>query len=98
MNPEKGMVIDHVNGDPLDNRRSNLRVCRQSQNCQNRKAQKNNKLGLKGVCKDTKKNLYRSSIMKDGKLVFLGYSKTPEEAHEKYKKAAIELHGEFASY
>tara|TARA_R110001583_G_C5453918_1_gene391184 strand:+ start:64 stop:663 length:600 start_codon:yes stop_codon:yes gene_type:complete len=47
-NPE-GMDIDHINGDRLDNRKENLRVCTRSQNSQNKKLRSNSKSGFKGV-------------------------------------------------
>jgi hypothetical protein len=86
--------IDHINGNCSDNRICNLRIATSSQNCFNRKRQKRNKSGFKGVVR--RKYAWEASIMKMGKLKYLGHFKTPEEAHTAYLFAARELHGEFA--
>ena len=85
--------IDHINGDSLDNRESNLRFCTRSENMYNRGLQKNNKTGYKGVCFDKKRNKYMASISADGKQQNLGRFNTPGEAAQIYKEAARQLHG-----
>lgn len=94
----EGMVVDHINGDTLDNRRSNLRVCTQAQNLLNRKMHCNNRSGYKGVYHDPGCRLrpWRAEIRSNRKRVRLGLFETPEEAHAAYVKAAHRLHGEFA--
>lgn len=82
-------VVDHINGNTLDNRRENLRVCTQAENQKNKKCYKNNKFGLKGVRYDKKKKKYSSNLR-------LGLFNTPEEAHEAYCRAAKLVHGEYA--
>lgn len=97
--PKKGFCVDHIDGDPLNNRRSNLRICTNSQNQANRGVRSQNKLGIKGVSAvkgSFKETRYRAQIKKNGKVKNLGYYRTPEEAHEVYKAAALELHGEYA--
>lgn len=91
-----GMEVDHINGDKRDNRRCNLRVATKSQNQQNRKINKNNKTGFKGISYDPKKRLYRAAIQTNGKISRLGRFKNPEDAHAAYCKAAAEKNKEFA--
>lgn len=88
-------VIDHINGDPTDNRICNLRDVDQSVNCQNRrKAHGNCSSGLIGAHKRTINGVvkYASSIMTRGKSRFLGLFNTPEEAHKAYVSAKRQLH------
>lgn len=88
--------IDHINGNPSDNRLENLRESTQSENKQNARTKRNAKSGLKGVCysKDHKK--WRAMIGPRGAVRHLGYFKTAEEAHAAYVKAAKDMYGEFA--
>lgn len=88
-------IVDHINGDGLDNRRSNLRPANQFQNQQNRGPNKNNKSGFKGVSRSGK-TLWQAHIWSDGKHYALGRYATPEEAARVYDEAAREMHGEFA--
>jgi hypothetical protein len=89
-------VVDHINGDRLDNRKINLRVCTDSQNLMNRGAQSNNTSGFKGVSFHQGK--WRAIITFQKKTKHLGYYPTPREAHEAYCLCADMLHGEFANY
>lgn len=90
--------IDHINGDPSDNRIANLRVANRSQNVANAKFRSKNTTGFRGVClvrRKSKPDGYQASVRKDGYAKYLGIFDTPEEAHAAYLKAARELHGEF---
>lgn len=88
--------IDHVDGNGLNNSRKNLRRVKHGQNIANRPVTKNNLLKLKGVTK--RKNRFQARIIVNKKQIHLGSFKTAKEAHEAYKKAALELHGEFAKW
>jgi hypothetical protein len=96
LNPAPDMQIDHINGDGLDNRRSNLRICTHDQNRLNRKIHKNNKCGYKGVYWAPHNKKWRAQIRRDNKRYFLGYFSDLIEAARAYNNAAIKLHGEFA--
>src|SRR3990167_923966 len=65
--------IDHINGNKLDNRLSNLRLCNQSQNNANSSKRKTNVSGYKGVCWNKKYEKWEATITKDYKHIFIGY-------------------------
>ncbi len=94
----KNQVVDHINGNTLDNRKSNLRACSTKENVRNSKTPKNNTSGYKGVTWKPSKNKYRAFIKVDRKQIHLGYFDDPQKAHEAYKVAAVEHHGEFARF
>lgn len=91
-----GWVVDHINGDTLDNRRANLRLCSAAENAKNTRRAKNNSSGAKGVSLDVN-GKWRTRIWKDRKEIHIGTFDTVEEASAAYDKAAAELHGDFAS-
>lgn len=95
MNVSNDLVIDHINQNPLDNRKSNLRICSQKENMRNRKQNKENKVGVKGVYQ-IKNGSYCAQIGKDGLPYYLGLYKTIKEAADAYDLKAKELFGEFA--
>ena len=88
--------LDHINGEPSDNRITNLRLATESQNKANRRRSKRNSTGFKGVSFRKRDHIYSAQIRKDKKTMWLGSYKSPEEAHRAYAKAAKEMHGEFA--
>ncbi len=104
LNPPLGMIVDHVNGDSLDNRKENLRICTQKENVVNRGTGKNNKSGIKGVQFRRKINGCYSwyAMIGVGKIngkrknVHLGCFKTPNQAAKIYDMAAIILWGHYA--
>lgn len=95
LNTPKEMVSDHINGDGLDNRRDNLRICTQSNNCMNRSQQKGTSK-YKGVSLHSKEGKWKSRIKTKGKIYNLGHYKTEEEAACVYNIAAKIMFGNFA--
>lgn len=93
-NAPQGLQVDHVNGNGLDCRRENLRLCTVFENHWNRTKTKRNTSGYKGVARNREK--WVAVIKKFGKSYHLGRFETPELAYDAYCKAAITLHGEFA--
>lgn len=64
MRPKQGLVVDHKNGDPTDNRRVNLRVCAHARNCQNRQRKsRNNTSGVTGVYYAKRSRLWVAQIV-----------------------------------
>lgn len=85
--------IDHIDGNPANNRLCNLREADQSLNMQNlHRATKRNKAGLLGVYRDKRSGTYRAQIWFNGKTHYLGYFLTPELAHAAYLTAKREYH------
>jgi len=97
----EGMVIDHINGDRLDNRIENLRTATYSQNSANAKRHSRNTSGLKGASKRIKNGRWtgrwQASITYQRQQMHLGEFDTKEEAHAAYLEAARRLQGEFAN-
>lgn len=93
---EDDIFIDHINGNKLDNRRENLRYATAAENVRNRVKAPNNTSGYKGVSYHRFTGKWQATIGANNKQFYLGLYSTPEEAHEAYKAAALELHGEFA--
>lgn len=89
-----GENVDHISGDRLDNRRSNLRLATRQENAFNRGRTLKNKSGYKGV--SAKKNRWLAQITRNYKVIYLGLFKTKTEASLAYKAAAKKYHGEFA--
>lgn len=87
--------VDHEDGDGLNNRRLNIRVCSQLQNSYNRKHNRNNSSGFKGVRK-ARGNNWRSTIYVNQKQIHLGVFTSREDAARAYDVAALEHFGEFA--
>jgi len=88
---------DHIDGNPLDNRKLNLRQCTQQQNTYNSKLSKNNTSGCKGVSWDKSKSKWSAKIKHNYKSIHLGRFKDKEKAVRAYDIAAIKVFGEFAN-
>lgn len=93
--PKKGMHVDHINRDKLDNRIANLRVATYAQNMRNAKKRSDNSSGYKGVRNQNQK--FTATIWKDGSPIHIGVFETKEQAARAYDDAAKVHHGEFAS-
>lgn len=89
-----GLDIDHINGDTLDNRKSNLRICTHGENMRNRKV--NNGCKYKGVFFVNRSKNFRAEIVVNGKRTHIGQFLDPREAALAYNEKALEIHGEFA--
>lgn len=98
MNVRGSEELDHINNDPLDNRRENLQICSHANNLKKRLPRRGAKVPYKGVTlvPTLKKKPFRALIISNGERTDLGYYATPEDAAKAYDKAATRLHGEFA--
>lgn len=94
-NAPKGLCADHINGNTLDNRRSNLRIATFAGNSQNR-GSLGSSSGYKGVSFFKQNQKFAAKIGAHGKRYFLGYYTDPKDAARAYNEAALRLHGEYA--
>lgn len=97
MRPRPDQVVDHINADGTDNRRSNLRNCTESQNLMNQRPQRRKMSSqFKGVswCKEKRK--WHAYVSAKGKRTFLGRFDSEERAARAYDQGARKLHGKFA--
>jgi len=92
----KGLEVDHIDGNSLNNQRSNLRVCTHAQNCRNQKLRCDSRTGVKGVDFHKKTGKYRARVTVKYQVINLGLFETLEEAKNAYDTAAKKLHGTFA--
>ena len=88
-----GEMVDHINGNPLDNRIANLRICNPSENSCNQKLRRNNRSGFKGVRRHRKK--WQAVIQKNKNVYCIGTFSTRESASQAYKSEAKKRHREF---
>lgn len=95
---KKGEIVDHINGNRLDNRKENLRLVNRFQHRWNSGKRSDNASGYVGVHKYSsgyRPNPWVAQITYKKKKMHLGYFKTPEEASRVYQEKAIEFFGEY---
>ena len=93
MKTKRGQEVDHIDGDPLNNLISNLRIVTRAQNQQNRKLHKNNTSGFKGVVKTPFG--WRAQLRINGKLKYFGHYTTKEVAALAYNEASKNHFGQY---
>lgn len=89
------IIVDHINGNRLDNRKENLRICEKSDNPMNCKIYKNNTSGCKGVTWMKRLNKWQAAISVKGKSIYLGVYSNIEDAIKVRKEAENKYYGEF---
>jgi hypothetical protein len=95
LNAENGSVVDHINHNPLDNRKSNLRITTHKNNSRNTSVSKSSKIKHLGIS-TTPSGKYRARIMVEGKEIRLGHYQSLADAIHARKEAEIKYFGEFA--
>ncbi len=95
MNPTKDQQVDHIDGNPLNNQKSNLRLCAAYQNQHNVGKRRDNLSGHKGVHWHHKNNKWVAQITVHGKQTHLGYFEGILDAAKAYEDAVKEHFGEF---
>lgn len=95
LNPDNGVYVDHINGNPLDNRRQNLRLCNKSQNNINRGKRGGTSSIYKGVSLDTTRQKWVAKLKLPNKQVYIGRFENERHAAMAWDIWAREFHGEF---
>ncbi len=96
LNAPKGKDVDHINGDGLDNRKQNLRVCTRSENAMNQRLSSANTSGYKGVVWYKRSQKWRVQVNVKNKKTHVGYFNEIGKAVKAYDTAVMEHYGVFA--
>lgn len=89
------LEVDHINSNPLDNRKENLRLATHKENMRNSRINENSTTGLKGVMKIKNYNKWVAHISINNKKVYLGIFDSANDAAVAYTEASNKFHGEF---
>jgi hypothetical protein len=92
---KRGEIVDHIDGNGLNNQKLNLRICTHQENLRNRTKQSNNSSGYKGVTWHKGDKKWQAQALINKKMKYLGSFDTPEEAAIAYDRFIIENFGEF---
>lgn len=90
--------VDHVDGNGLNCRRSNMRLATHTENMRNSRRRRDNSSGVKGVTFDKWTGRWQAKISVDGRTVHLGRFSSIEAAAEAYRKGSEKYHGEFGRF
>jgi hypothetical protein len=90
------MIVDHIDGNKLNNKVSNLRLATDSENQMNRSVTVRSKSGIKGVCWDPYAEKYKAFIKHNNKAIHIGLFTTQEKAFEARQAKEVELFGSFS--
>lgn len=93
LDPDK--EVDHIDGNPQNNQRHNLREATSSQNKMNSKLRSTNTSGYKGVCRNTRGDKWQATITVNYKSIHLGLFGSLKEAYKVRCAAEIEYFGEY---
>jgi hypothetical protein len=96
MQPPEGLCVDHINGDGLDNRKSNLRICTSAENSKGQRVLRRGGSRFKGVYWNKRWKKWVAQIRVNYKLLSLGGFDEEEKAARAYNDAALKHFGEFA--
>jgi hypothetical protein len=96
MRPDPGLGVDHINGNGLDNRRENLRICSQALNARNLRISPRGTSRYKGVYWSTQYGKWEAKITLNYKCKYLGRYEAESDAAAAYNRAAVDAFGEFA--